>query len=407
MFDNSIPRLGGWHEKPDEMETINTWKWRFLREVKKGEKPKAIVLWEVTRKKEVLEHRTDGTIVTRYEPYTRIAEVPVYEIGQTRKVKAGPRRFAMREFWNIFVQYSNPNYYIWIAQDWLTCIGKLSMDRLLDHIGQEEIYGVRGNGRCTRYGGVDLDLHHGDIGIFKEQCRILLDTFHGRDGWHIQVTDQDAGGVHLLQVLPRAYPEGQYRDWLRNILIQLDNLYPDLARRADEAGMKTFKKMEIFPNQQAGLRLPFCVGRTMLLDMPLARTVYRGRDALDIEKYISWVAAPTAYMPKEDVNEYVLARLRPPIRVASPSPAAWEAGGDEEPPDDSWESRQWWSPRTARQFRPEALRILDGGIEPRRLAQQGNPAHLPAGPILLSQRPEGRSCRHRTPDRRIARHFLQ
>ena len=312
MHDNTIPRLAGWSEKPDEYETRVTWEWRHFREVQKGEKPKAIVLWEVPTKKEIQEHRTDGSVVTRYEPDVRVVEVPVYEIGQTKAVKAGPRRLAVREMWDIFVRHSHPDFYIWMSSDWLTCNGKLRIDHLLDHIGQRDIYGVRGNGRCTRYAGIDLDLHNGDVGVFTEQLRILLDTFHGRDGWHYQVADQNAGGVHLIRVLPKRISEAKVRKWLRDILHRLDQEHPDLARRASEAGMKSFGKMEVFPNRQAGLRLPLCRGRTMLLDRPLAKTQYRRKNVVDIEKYISWVNQPNAYMPKANVLEYVLARLRVP-----------------------------------------------------------------------------------------------
>src|SRR5207244_6354958 len=31
------------------------------------------------------------------------------------------------------------------------------------------------------------------------QLRVLLQEFHGKEGWHFQVANENAGGVHLLQ----------------------------------------------------------------------------------------------------------------------------------------------------------------------------------------------------------------
>ena len=270
-YDPTIPRIKGWENKPVELDTRSRWK-RDDRKVVKGEKPKAVLVYEHTRKKFVGDLPVDGTPPTPPETETILREIPLYSHEQTKKFRPTPRTLAIRALAMIFLRYSNRHHYIWHhGEGWLTCSGKLAFDRFEDHLRQREIYGVRSNGLWTHFGGIDLDLHNGDHDIFLEQLNILLDEFHGRDGWHFQVADRLAKGVHLLQAFLDRVDYRLYRDGLRAKLQSLDAKYPDLARRAKLAGMRSLGQLEIFPNISNGLRLPFCRGRSLLLDGPVVQ----------------------------------------------------------------------------------------------------------------------------------------
>jgi hypothetical protein len=313
-YDPTTPRLQTW-EKPPELETRARWE-RENRQIIKGEKPKAILQYEVTRKKYVGDTPADAETVTTPAVATVIREVGLYAVEQTRTFRPTPRTEAIRALANIFLRYSSRQYYLWHCEgEWKSCNGHLSFERFQEHLAQKAIYGVRGNGRWTRFGGIDLDLHKGDRGIFLEQLTVLLEEFHGREGWHFQVADRDAQGVHLLQVLAERLDYDAYRASLRARLQAIDRKYPDLALRAKSAGMRSIGELEIFPNIKNGLRLIFCRGRTMLLDAPLPMMLVRGKYAVDVEKYIAWANNPTAYMPRRAVFEYIAAR--PAARIVA------------------------------------------------------------------------------------------
>jgi hypothetical protein len=165
------------------------------------------------------------------------------------------------------VRFASRTNYIWWVDDppdgvsprWLHCEGRLDEWQLKKHLNGGEKYGVRG-GKWTRFGSIDLDLHEGDPAIFLEQFLVLLDEFRGKDGWHFQVADKDAGGVHLVQTFRRQVLLEDYRKALRERLQTLDERHPDLAARARASGMKTLGELEIFPDPQKGFRLPFVCG---------------------------------------------------------------------------------------------------------------------------------------------------
>ncbi len=300
-YDPQLPRLRTW-EKPPELETRSRWE-RWNRRVRRGEKPTAILVYEVTRKKFVGDGVPPQTV-------TLLREIGLFAVDQTKKFRPTPKTRAIRALANIFLRYSSSHFYLWHTEgEWKSCNGCLSFERFREHLDQKAIYGVRGNGRWTRYGGIDLDLHNGDKDIFLEQLDVLLEEFHGREGWHFQVADIDAKGVHLLQVLSERLDYELYRARLRARLQALDLKYPDLAQRAKKARMKSLGSLEIFPNIGNGLRLVFCRGRTMLLDSPLPQILVKGKYAADVERYIAWVNNPVAYMPRKDVREYIAARL--------------------------------------------------------------------------------------------------
>ncbi len=307
MYED-IPRLIGWESKPIELEPRSVWERQFDRRVRTGEKPKAILAWEIKRKRYIPPGETFGD---ESPTVTRVIEVPLYDVDQTRKFVPSPRTLAIREMGRIFLGGSSKDYHLWLVEgEWTSCLGPLRFDRFEAHLSQLQIYGIRSGGQFTNFGGIDLDLHNGDPAVFLEQLQALLDEFHGRDGWHFQVADQDAGGVHFLQVLRSRQQYREYLESLRAKLLALDAKYPDLARRADAAGMRPLGQLEIFPNCRAGLRLPFCSGRTILTDGPLANIIRRNKSVVDVEKYISWVKNPQKYMPTNEVVEFIRTRLR-------------------------------------------------------------------------------------------------
>lgn len=308
LYDRDIPRVVGWENKPVELETRSTWERRYNRKVGKAERPRAVLEWLIERKKYVGDSGDSSTVAT--EIVTRTRETPLYAFEQTYPFQPTARTLAIRALADIFLRHSSRSHYIWLVEGgWKSCLGPLSFSRFEDHIRQAEIYGVRSGGRWTRFGGLDHDLHRGDKEIFLEQSRVLATEFHGRDGWHQQVADEAAGGVHYFQALAVKQPYADYRDGLRARLLALDTARPDLAARARNAGMKSFAELEIFPNVSAGIRLPLSRGRTMLTDGPLTRIRYRGRHAVNVEKYVAWLYEPRVYMPRDDVHEYIARRV--------------------------------------------------------------------------------------------------
>jgi len=319
-YTSNIPRLRTW-EKPPELDTRSRWE-RDDRKIIKGEQAQAILVYEVTRKKYVGELPESGANAPVPETVSVLREIGLYSFEQTKRFFPKPRTLAIRALASIFLRYSSSQFYLWNFEgEWKSCNGRLSFERFQEHLAQKVIYGVRGNGRWTRYGGIDLDLHKGDRAIFLEQFDVLLEEFHGREGWHFQVADIDAQGVHLIQAFAGRVDYDLYRAGLRARLKALDLKYPDLAQRAKNARMKSLGDLEIFPNVRNGLRLVFCRGRTMLLDSPLPMTLVRGKYTVDVVNYIAWVNNPTAYMPRDDVFGYVASRLVARAGVVQDKPA--------------------------------------------------------------------------------------
>ena len=267
-------------------------------------------------------HDIDGTVTTWKEKGLVQRECGLFSEDQTAPYRGQRRTWAVRIFWNYFVRFGNKDCYLWWVNEpldgskpgWRNCTGRLQEGHLKNHLKGAEKYGVRG-GKWTRFGGIDLDLHDGDLAVFLDQFRILLDEFHGKEGWHFQVSNEDAGGVHLVQTFRNRILVASYRESLRNRLKALDERYPDLADRARATGMKTLGELEIFPDPAKGFRLPLCVGRTMLLDRPLELVFNKRmkRKTQDVLRYVSWLSLDEKqYMPAEEVFEFVRARLRKP-----------------------------------------------------------------------------------------------
>jgi hypothetical protein len=320
-LDDSLPVFSSWKEVPPNHHTRNQWK-KKRRKVRKKEQPVARLRWSEWSFVDVDRHECDGTVTTSKEKILIQKECGLFSEDQTDPYRGTRRTWAINIFRNYFVRFASRAHYIWWVDEpldggnprWLHCDGRLQEWQFKMHLKGDEKYGVRG-GEWTHFGSIDHDLHEGDPDIFLEQFRILLDEFHGKDSWHFQVADKDAGGVHLVQTFRTPVLLESYRNTLRERLQDLDQRHPDLAARARAAGMKTLGELEIFPDSQKGFRLPLCAGRTMLLDRPLERVYDKRlkREVHDVVGYVSWLSrAEKQYMSAEEVFQLVKGRLRLP-----------------------------------------------------------------------------------------------
>jgi hypothetical protein len=314
IYDKSLMIFSSWKQVPDNLHTKTQWK-RLNRMVRKGEEPVALVQWEVGSTAESERYDTDGTITISKRKVLVPRQAALYAAEQTAPYQATLRTQALDVFREYFVRFTSREHHIWWSPEqarWLTCQGPLRPDQLRDHLNGKARHGVRG-GFFTRFGGIDLDLHDGDPEVFLEQFRVLLTEFHGQDGWHFQVENENAGGVHLIQAFRGPVLLASYRMRLRQRLERLDEKHPELAARARAAGMKTLAELEIYPDTQRGFRLPLCEGRTMLLEKPLELIFDKRLKRLvpNVVRYITWLTLDEKpYMPVEDVFNYVKARLK-------------------------------------------------------------------------------------------------
>jgi hypothetical protein len=180
----------------------------------------------------------------------------------------------------------------------------LGLDGCIDHLAGKDIYGVFG-AKTSSYLMIDLDLHQKPLETFLKRFQVLLDAFHGRYRCHIQVAEENAGGVHFFLFFGKQSPLATRRKWITNELVKLDAQFPDVNFT------KTGKlKVEIFPHPSHGHRLPLCSARTMLLDRPLP-LIRRGKQSVqDVVGYMDWLNDPhRQYMDKEEIYRFVVERL--------------------------------------------------------------------------------------------------
>jgi hypothetical protein len=323
-----------WREVPDEFKTRNQWL-RAGRKVPSKTKPQARLLHP-----KLVEHWPGSILEESFlskvtDDLTLITDPPtaLFHLDQTKPYRASPRTLAYFAFEEIFLDLARKDSYI-IKFDkeqgqerdsWYTMTayptaqnpldrGFLSPAIIRKHINQREIVGIKAT-RWTRFVLIDLDFHGRDSQLFEDQAEVLLNEFHGKATWHCQVKRQDVTGLHLIRIFDKPQDLDTITESLRAILRRLDAATPDLARRAREAGMKTLGELEIYPQQDHGVRLPLCFDREMLLDAPLPLVPCKGRMIQDVEKYVEWLKNPNRqYMPKERILDYLhyFARIEAP-----------------------------------------------------------------------------------------------
>lgn len=329
-----LREFDGWREVPDEFKTRNQWL-RVGRKVPTKTKPLARLLYP-----KLVEHwpgsiLEDSFLANVTDDLTLITDPPtaLFHLDQTKPYRANPRTLAYFAFEEIFFDLARKNSYILkfdkeLAQErdsWYTMTayptaqnpldrGFLSPAIIRKHINQREIIGIKAT-RWTRFVLIDLDFHGRDSKLFEDQAEVLLNEFHGKATWHYQVKRNDVTGLHVIRTFDKPQDLDTITDSLRAILRRLDADYPDLARRAKEAGMKTLGELEIYPHRDHGVRLPLCFDREMLLDAPLPLVPCKGRMIQDVEKYVEWLKNPNRqYMPKESILDYLhyFARIEAP-----------------------------------------------------------------------------------------------
>jgi len=336
ILDFSLPAFT-LASKPAGLKTRNQWK-RARRKVRKGEQPVARLTWEAADWRETTCFNRDGSTTEIKERVTVFRECGLFCVEQTSPYRGSRRTWAVEIFRRYFVEHSSREQYIWWVDPdqprwagmgwpfpradahWNTCHGPLQEWQLKNHLKGGDRYGVWG-GKWTRFMALDLDLHEGDPAVFLDMLRVLLAEFHGKDGWHFQVSEKNAGGIHLIKCFRKPRLVAEVRAELERKLQDLDRRHPDLAARALAAGMNPFTRVEIFPHERKGFRLPLCSGRTMLLDKPLPLVFNQRmkREVQDVEGYVSWLSrAEKTYMPAEEVIAYVKDRLAPPKPKVQP-----------------------------------------------------------------------------------------
>lgn len=289
-----VPVFCSWGRVPKGLRTRGQWDDRN-RHVLSGSKPAGILVWP-----ETVAVRDDGKPTGFYDVRCRTANL--YGMDQTTPFVPTAFVVAHRKFFDLFVRpCSRQRYGFWSddAGHWMSVRGFIGKQRVRAHVNGTSVYGIYGGTR-SRFVAIDLDLHRGDRDVFLDQLEILLTEFGSKDGWHLQVADQSAGGVHLLKIVPETSLDA-LRAGLRTSLQLLDRKHPEQARRARAAGMKPLGEVEVFPNPKQVFRLPLCRGRTMLLDRPLALVENaRARNGVvqDVQGYVRWLeATPDAQSP--------------------------------------------------------------------------------------------------------------
>lgn len=300
----------GWHRVPKGLNCKNGWEHKNRRVNAKQRPCAEVQLPQMRRRNKWSPDRAEGTT----DQLTLDSKVvSLYSREQTRPITPSSLECAHRQYYEIFVGPLRKDRYIWQAEEWRFCYGFLSRSKVRSHITMKSEYGVLagsdGEFNKTRFEAIDLDFHWGDIGVYIDQLRVLLTEFQG-DGWHVQVREHEARGIHLLHVIPESLL-GTVQDRLRARLKRLDDHHPDLVKRAFANNMKPLGDVEIYPDLSNGFRLPLAKGRTMLLDKPLALIENRpGHPVQDVAGYMKWIGdKDRTHMSVDEIIDYVEKRL--------------------------------------------------------------------------------------------------
>lgn len=322
---------------PDDLQSRSRWYESFDRRVRPHEKPRAIVAWEHQEYCwELAVEQSSGLEEWSRNKSTVITPVNLFSEDQTVPVAKSPRTKALEGLWDIFCAPSHQDFKILYLPDGpRTWRGKITEEDFLRHIRGIRDIAVR-VGRFTRFIGLDHDLHDGDRTVFERQLKILLDEFWGKSTWHLQVKETAAKGVHFFCVLDQPQMTEKIVADLRSLLSRLDELHPALATEARRFNMKPFSAMEIKPTESVGLRLPLAAGRTMLIDKPLRRQTYRGKEEPDLVSYHDWLTKAAAgiapYMPKQEVFQFVSERLQSSTKHNRLNTSIIDHPGGDQPP---------------------------------------------------------------------------
>jgi hypothetical protein len=211
----------GWEKVSKDYKTRAAWK-RAFRRVAKGEQPTATVVVEQTRRFDTID--AEYTVEKSYK---------LFHVSQTQPIRQTPLNTAQRHFWEHFVRHGDRNKLIrWTKGEWKrdehgekwwddevevwgwrTYQEHFSFDECLDHLNGKDIYGVFGAEKSS-YLLIDLDLHNQSLDLFLKRLKVLLDAFHGKWRCHFQVSNEKAGGVHIILCFGIHSPLETRRGWI-------------------------------------------------------------------------------------------------------------------------------------------------------------------------------------------------
>ena len=263
--------------------------------------------------------------------------ISLYHISQTIPVSRTPLNVSRHLFYRCFVEPAdrtklirwtqgaweydgNDKYWDADADSWGWRHFKESfgLQSSVDHIRGKDIYGIFGakSSYCLI---IDLDYHNKGLVLFLKRLSALLELFHGKYRCHFQVSNNNAGGVHLVLFFGTKSSLKSRRRWLWRQLAGADRKDPELNFTRGSEFDPQFN-VEVYPDTQRGVRLPLARGRTMLLDRPLDLITNRGKEIQDVVRYIQWLEDPDRqYMSKEDVYRYIVERLDVnPVEIKEP-----------------------------------------------------------------------------------------
>jgi hypothetical protein len=190
------------------------------------------------------------------------------------------------------------------AWGWRTYRDHLGLDDCIAHVNGREIYGAFGSDTSC-YLMIDVDLHNKPLKQFLMRLAALLDAFHGKYSCHFQVSDENAGGVHVILFFGKQSSLNSRIRWITNELAKLDEKYPGMNFTSGGT-----LNVEVYPDPSNGHRLPLCRNRTMLLDQPLPLVRRGKRQYQDVAGYVEWLKdAGRQYMEKDDVYRFIVQKL--------------------------------------------------------------------------------------------------
>jgi len=246
----SLATFDGWEQVPRDYKTRSGWQAAFRR-VEKGQEPSAMV--------EVRRTRRFDSIDADYEV---VSEYKLYHVSQTRPVRKTALAMARHEFFRDFVQRADRKRYIpwtkgdWVEEDgtrywddtidhwgWRTYNRWLSKQDIIDHLLGKEIHGVFG-AESSQYLLIDLDLHGSPLTLFLRRFAVLLDALHGRHACNVQVSDDCAGGVHIVLFFGTSSPLVTRRKWLLGSLEKLHAQHPECKLLRPDGSLK----LEVYPS---------------------------------------------------------------------------------------------------------------------------------------------------------------
>lgn len=302
-----------WRSCPRNLKTRNRWELCF-RTIKKGERPTAQLRTTRQRRFESIDHQREEE-----------SFFDLYHRDQTRALKRTDLRVARWRFYKCFVESADKNRSIrWCkggyVQDadgeeygdetldqegWKTITKRVGFQEAIQHTMGNETLGIFG-AKSSFFLLIDLDLHNQPKELFVRRLHALVEEFHGKWRCHFQVSDQKAGGIHLILFFGKASSLKSRRRWLLNRLAEIDKRYEGVKFTKDGSDFN----IEIYPDPNKPVRLPLAVGRTMLLDKPLKLVERRKRLSQDIVGYMEWLGDKNRkFMDKNDVLDYVMKRM--------------------------------------------------------------------------------------------------